>query len=305
MGNSKATVSFDIEGKNIPQANRPVADIVAATANYFETMKIPLLRGRAFDARDQRKSNQVTIVSQSFAEKYFPGENPLGKHIQPGANDSPGDDPWREIVGIVADIHSAGLASEPEPTYYIPYPQLVWGAPTIVVRSAADESIVVPEIRNVVHSMDREIPLFDTRTMDDLLALSVGRERFQTVLLCCFAGIALLLTAVGLYGVMAYLVGQRTREIGIRMALGATQRDVLAMVMGSGTRLAITGLILGAVGGLALTRFMQSMLYQVRSHDPITFVIVAFVLGTVALLASYIPARKAAKVDPMVALRYD
>ncbi|HET9697047.1 MAG TPA: ABC transporter permease [Terriglobales bacterium] len=305
MGNNHASVSFDIEGKNIPQANRPVADIVSATEHYFETMKIPLLQGRTFDERDQRKSNQVTIVSRSFAEKYFPGENPVGKHIQPGATDSPGPEPWREIVGVVGDVHAAGLSVAPEPTYYVPYPQLIWGAPTIVVRSAASESMVVPEIRNVVHSMDGEIPLFDTRSMDDLMALSIGRERFQTVLLCCFAGIALLLTAVGLYGVMAYLVGQRTREIGIRMALGASRRDVLSMVMGSGTRLAIIGLVLGAIGGLALTRFMQSMLYQVRTHDPLTFAIVAFVLGSVALFASYIPARRAANVDPMVALRYD
>jgi putative ABC transport system permease protein len=305
MGNNFSSVSFGIEGRNIPEANKPGAAIVVVTQKYFETMHIPIVQGRTFDARDQRKSTPVVVISQAFAQKYFPGENPIGKHLQPGANDQPGTDPWREIVGVVGDVRRADLSTAPEPMYYIPYPQLVWNTPTLVVRSDLDAATTVPAVRNALHEMDPQLPLYEIRTMDDYLALSVGRQKFQTVLLGSFAGIALLLTAVGLFGVMAYAVLQRTHEIGIRMALGASQGDVLKMVLRAGTQMAGVGVGIGIVGALVLTRFMQSMLYDVKSQDPITFAGVCLMLGGVALLASYIPARRATKVDPMVALRYE
>jgi predicted permease len=305
MGNSYSSVSFGIEGQNIPEAQKPGAAIVVVTQKYFRTMHIPVFEGRAFDERDQRKAQPVIIISQAFAQKYFPNVNPIGRHMKPGASDGPGPEPWREIVGVVGDVRNGDLSTPPEPMYYIPYPQLVWGAPTIVVHTEMDAASAAPEVRNVLHEMDPQLPLYEIRPMDDYLALSVGRQKFQTVLLGSFAGIALLLTAVGLYGVMAYSVVQRTHEIGIRMALGASQGHVLEMVLRGGAQMAAIGLGIGVAGALVLTRFMQSMLYDVKSQDPVTFAGVCVVLAGVALLASYIPARRATKVDPMVALRYE
>lgn len=305
MSGSKAMTTFGVKGQDIPEGQKPAAMIVVVTPGFFNTMRMPVLQGRGFDERDQRKAQPVVIVSQSFAEQYFPHENPVGKYIQPGANDGPGADPWREIVGVVADVRSKDLSTPPEPTFYIPYPQLVWGAPTIVVHTAIDAVSAAPTVRTVLKDMDPELPLYEVRTMDDLLALSIGRQKFQTVLLGVFAGIALLLTAVGLYGVMAYSVVQRTHEIGIRMALGASRADVLRMVLKTGATMAAIGVAIGIVGSLVLTRFMQSMLYEVRSQDPVTLFAVCAVLSAVALLASYIPARRATKVDPMIALRYE
>jgi putative ABC transport system permease protein len=305
MGNSRASISFQIEGRMVPKGQDPSAELGIVTARYFETMKIPLLRGRWFDERDQRKAQPVMIVSQSFAQKYFPGEDPVGKRVQPGASDGPGDGPWREIIGVVGDVRQADLGTPPEPMYYIPLPQLIWGAPTIVVHTNMDATAAAPMVRHILQGMDPELPLYEVKTMDDYLALSIGRQKFQTVLLGSFAGIALLLTAVGLYGVMAYSVVQRTREIGIRIALGASEGDVLRMVLHAGAKMAGMGLGIGIAGALLLTRFMKSMLYEVKSQDPVTFASVCAVLGIVALLASYLPARRAMKVDPMVALRYE
>ena len=305
MGNSYNVISFEIEGRPQPKGQDHSAAIVVVTPRYFETMKIPVLQGRTFDERDQRKAPAVMIISQEMAHKYYPGENPIGKRIKIGANDGPGESPWREIVGVVGDIRNANLSSPPEAMYYIPFSQLIWGTPTIVVHTNMDAAAAAPTVRNVLHEMDPELPLYEIKTMDDYLALSVGRQRFQTILLGCFAGIALLLTAVGLYGVMAYSVAQRTREIGIRMALGATEEEVQKMVLSAGAKMAGIGLGVGIVSALVLTRFMQSMLYEMKSHDPITFVGVCVVLGAVAMLASYIPARRATKVDPVVALRYE
>jgi len=305
MGDSYSVISFEIEGRPQPKGQDHSAAIAVVTQRYFETMKIPVLQGRTFDERDQRKAQPVMIISQAMAQKYYPGENSIGKRIKIGANDSPGEDPWREIVGVVGDIRNTNLSAPPEPMYYIPFPQLIWGAPTIVVHANIDAASAAPTVRNVLHEMDPELPLYEVRTMNDLLALSIGRQRFQTILLGCFAGIALLLTAVGLYGVMAYSVAQRTREIGIRMALGASQQEVQKMVLSAGAKMAGIGLAIGVVGALVLTRFMKSMLYEMKSHDPITFVGVCVVLGLVSMLASYIPARRATKVDPVVALRYE
>jgi putative ABC transport system permease protein len=299
------TISFDIEGRNIPQRSQPSAEFFVATPHYFETMQVPVLRGRTFEDRDQRSSTKVVIVTKSFADKYFPGEDPVGKHLKPGAGDEPGEAPWREIIGVVGDIRNRSLDAPTRPAYYLPLSQLVWGEPTVLVRTAVDPSAILPEVRDILRQIDPEIPLYDVRTYDDYVALSVGREKFQTVLLGLFAGIALLLTAVGLYGVMAYSVVQRTQEIGIRLALGASHHDVLAMVLRGGATLAGIGLAVGTIGALILTRFMKTMLFGVKTQDPATFVVVCVGLSAVALLASYIPARRATKVDPMVALRYE
>jgi predicted permease len=299
------SISFDIEGKNIPQRSQPSAGFYVATPRYFETMQIPLLLGRTFEERDQRSSTKVVIVTKSFADKYFPGEDPVGKHIKPGAGDEPGEAPWREIIGVVADIRSLSLGAPPDPAYYLPLSQLVWGEPTVLVRTAVDPSSILPAVRDVLRQMDPEIPLYDVRTYDDYVALSVGREKFQTILLGLFAGIALLLTAVGLYGVVAYSVMQRTQEIGIRMALGASPRSVLTMLLRHAAILAGVGIGIGLFGSILLTRFLETMLYGIHARDPLTLLTVCVGLAAVALLASYIPARRATKVDPMIALRYE
>ncbi|MGH9523240.1 MAG: FtsX-like permease family protein [Terriglobales bacterium] len=299
------TISFDIEGRNIPQRSQPSADFYIATPHYFETVEMPLLRGRTFNEQDQRSSTKVVIINQSFANKYFPNEDPVGKHIKPGANDEPGETPWREIVGIVGDIRSRSLGTPASAAYYVPLSQMVFGEPTVLVRTIGNPSTALNGVRDVLRQMDPEVPLYDVRTYDDYIALSVGREKFQTILLGIFAGLALLLTAVGLYGVIAYSVVQRTQEIGIRMALGASAHSVLVMVLKYAAFLAGTGIAAGLVGSIVLTRFMSSMLFGIAAHDPLTIAAVCVVLAAVALLASYIPARRATKVDPMVALRYE
>ena len=305
LSGSRMMISFDIEGKNIPERSQPSETMFIVTPRYFETMQIPLLRGRTFDERDQRSAPKVLVVTQSFADKYFPGEDAIGKRIKPGANDEPGDEPWREIIGVVGDIRSQALDAKPEPAYYFPSNQLVFGEPTLLVRAPANSAAVVSEVREVLKQMDPEVPLYDIKTMDDYIALSVGREKFQTILLGLFAAIALVLTAVGLYGVIAYTVVQRTQEFGIRMALGATPGSVLSMVLRNAGIMTAAGIGAGVIGALILTQFMQTMLFGVHARDPLTMLGVCVVLAFVALFASYIPARRATKVDPMVALRYE
>jgi ABC-type antimicrobial peptide transport system permease subunit len=211
----------------------------------------------------------------------------------------------RKIVGVVGDIRNSDLVKPPAAAYYIPLPQLMWGPPTLTIRTQGDPNAVTSEIRKILTSMDPDAPLYGVRTMEDYLALDLGRARFQTVLLSLFAGIALLLTAVGLYGVMWYTVAQRTSEIGVRMALGADKKDVLGMILGRSFSMTGLGLLLGIIGAFALTRLLSSLLYEVKPTDPLTFVAVAMVLGAVSLVASYVPASHAARVDPMVALRYE
>ena len=298
---------FNIVKHPVPPAQRPGANLHMVTAQFFETMKIPLLRGRSFDESDQRNSKPVMIISAAFAKDYFAHEDPIGQMIKVGSGEGAARASYetREIIGVVGDIRSSALTHAPEPTYYIPFSQLIWGTPTIVVRTAGDPDAIAPEIAKILNSMDPESPLYDVRTMEDWLALDLGRARFQAVLLGIFAGVALLLTAIGLYGVIAYLVTQRTHEFGVRLALGASRHQMLSMVLGRGVQLTLLGIALGIAGAMVLARVIASLLYEVPSRDPATYVIVCVVLGAVALLASYIPALRAARTDPMIALRYE
>lgn len=307
LSNNAFTVSFNFVNHPLPEANEPVARFHVVTPGLFETMRVPLVSGRLFEDRDQRNSTPVMLVSQAFARKFFPNENPVGKLLKIGASEGPSREEYatREIVGIVGDLRTQELDRDPVPTYYVPLSQLMFGPPTVVVRAAGDPMALSPEIGKALHSMSPESPLYDVRTMDDYLALDLGRARFQSVLLGLFAGIALLLTAVGLYGVMAQSVAQRTQEIGIRMAMGATREDVRAMVLRRGTALSFTGTVIGVVCALALARLIESLLYQIPPRDPETYVGVCVILSLVALLASYIPALRATRLDPMVALRYE
>jgi putative ABC transport system permease protein len=307
LSGSRFGVSFNLVDHPVPEANEPSAGFYVVVPGFFETAQIPLVRGRTFDGRDQRNSAPVMIVTQEFAKKFFPNEDPIGKRVKIGAGEGAARASYktREIVGIVGDIRNSDLGKEPAASYYIPLPQLMWGPPALLIRTAGDPNAITAEIRKILSVMDPDAPLYDVRTIEDYLALDLGRARFQTMLLGLFASIALVLTAVGLYGVMSYTIVQRTQEIGIRVALGASRRDVLSMVLARSFSMTGVGLLFGILGAVALTRLLSGLLYQVRPIDPLTFVAVSLLLGAVSLVASYMPAWRAARVDPMVALRYE
>ena len=247
------------------------------------------------------------IISEAFARKYFPNKDPISKRIEIGAGEGPGRAKYktREVVGVVGDLRDSNLEKQPAASYYVPLPQLMWGPPTLVVRTAGTPAAVTQEVAKALAAMDPAAPLYNVRSMEDYLALDLGRARFQTVLLGLFAGIALLLTAVGLYGVMAQSVAQRTQEIGIRIAMGATRENVRSMVLRRGTLLSLAGTALGVIGAIAFAQVIESLLYEIPPRDPMTYVSVCVILGAVALASSYIPAVRATRLDPMVALRYE
>jgi putative ABC transport system permease protein len=307
LGGDHFSISFNLLDHPVPKANQPDAAFHVVSPGFFETMRMPLMRGRFFDERDQRNSEPVMIVSAAFARKYFLNEGPIGRRIEIGAGEGPTRAQYkkREVIGVVGDLRTSNLEKEPVPTYYVPLPQLMWGPPTLVVRTAGMPMAVAPEIGRVLRSMESDAPLYQVRSMEDYLAIDLGRARFQTLLLGLFAGIALVLTAVGLYGVMAQSVVQRTQEIGIRMAMGATRENVRAMVLRQGTLLSLSGTAIGTLAALAFARLIESLLYEIPPRDPMTYVSVCAILSFVALLASYVPAVRATRLDPMVALRYE
>jgi predicted permease len=300
-------ISFNWPDHPVPEANEPSADFYVVTPGFFEALQIPRVLGRTFDERDQRNSAPVMIINQEFARKFFPNEDPIGKQVKIGASEGAARARYevREIVGIVGDFRRSDIAKTPVAAYFVPLSQLMFGPPTLVIRTAGDPQAITPEIRKVLSSMDPDTALYEVRTLDDYLALDLGRARFQAVLLSLFAGIALLLTAIGLYGVMAYTVVQRTQEIGIRVALGASRGQVLQMVLSTSFAMTSLGLLIGIIGASALTRFLSSLLYDVKPLDPVTFALVSLLLAATSAVASYIPASRAAKVDPMTALRYE
>jgi len=281
--------------------------------DYLRVMKIPLLRGRFFTPEDTLKSPCVAAVDTVFAHKYFPGEDPIGQTITFGWTPPLG--PCR-IVGVVGHVRHSGLETPGTytrvqsyyPLYQIPekfWAQGLLASMAIIVRTRLDPAVVMPAIRKAVYGAGRNQTVYDVQTMEQVVSESMASQRFPMILLAIFAGLALLLASVGIYGVISYSVSQRTHEIGIHMALGAQKSDVLKMVVYQGLRLALAGVAIGIAGALALTRFLASLLYGVKPTDPVTFIAVSLILIAVALLACYIPARRAAKVDPMVALRYE
>jgi predicted permease len=248
----------------------------------------------------------VIIVTETFARRFFPNEDAIGKRIQPGISTIEGEkSTMREIVGVVGDIRNRTLNTEPKPAYYVPQTQVPFNQLVVVVKTSGEPHSLIPTATKEVAAMDADIPLFSVKSMEEYMSASVAAPRFNTTLLSIFAGVALVLTIVGLYGVMSYSVVQRTNEIGIRLALGAQSRDVLLMIVKQGSKLIIVGLVLGLAGAFAATRVIASLLFGVTTKDPFTFVAASVLLAIVALLACYVPAWRATKVDPLEALRYE
>jgi putative ABC transport system permease protein len=269
-------------------------------------MNIPLHSGRLFSAQELAEEKHVAIVNQAFADKYLHDANPLGQKaaiymkslVETELKPS-------EIIGVVGNVHQMGLDTAPEPTVYWPYPELVMSGMTILVRTANNPLATASAARSALQQLDPEPPLAGVATMDQLLADSLSRSRFTMLLLGIFSAVALVLAAVGIYGLIAYSVTQRTQELGIRIALGAQRRDVLRLVLGEGARLTLLGLALGVLAALAVSRLLATMLFGISATDPVTFAGVVALLAIVALLACFIPARRATRVDPIVTLRYE
>ena len=304
LSGDRFSISFKIEGRPVPPQDEPSADFFTTGVGYFRTMGIPLIKGRDFDDRDKHGSTPVIIITETFARQHFPGEDPIGKRIEPGISSIEGEDSMmREIVGIVGDVRNRTLSTEPRAAYYVPHTQVPFSQMVAVTKTTLEPRGLIPAATKVVSEMDQDIPLFGVKTMEEYLSSSVAAPRFSTTLLSIFAGVALVLTVVGLYGVMSYSVAQRTNEIGIRLALGAQSRDVLLMIVKHGSKLILIGLAIGLAGAFALTRWMASLLFGVKANDPLTFAAVSVLLAIVALIACYVPALRATKVDPMEALR--
>ena len=303
FSNSDVSISFQAEGHPTAKGDKPEARTAVITPNFFETLRIPILRGRDFAATDSGKAPLVAIVSESFARKYFPGENALGKHITAGLSDGVHGEGQREIVGIVGDVKEHSLTKEAPPVFYLPFAQTEVTSPYIVVRTNGNPASIVAPLRAQIGSIDRNVPVFRVHTMDDLLADVASQPRFQMVLLTSFAAMALLLAVVGLYAVLSYMVAQRTNEMGLRLALGAQRGDVLRLILGRGLALAAIGVVVGVVAAAALTHFVASMLYGVSAFDWPTYLLVTAAFLLVSLAASAAPAMRAANVDPGRTLR--
>jgi putative ABC transport system permease protein len=284
----------------------PEAAVRVVGANYFSTMQIPLRAGRDFSPEELAQKRDVVIINQAFADKYLSGVNPLGEKaviFMESLEES--KNPTSEIIGVVGDVRQMSLDTAGEPTVYWPHPELVYDQMTVLVRTAKDPLASVSAVRNELQQMDSDLPMAAISTMDQLVADSVSRSRFTMLLLGIFAGIAVLLASVGIYGVIAYTVSQRTQEFGLRMALGANRSDVLRLVLSHGARLMVVGIGLGLVASFGLTRLMATLLYGTSPTDPVTLMAVAMLLAVIALAACYFPARRAMRVDPMVALRHE
>jgi putative ABC transport system permease protein len=308
FGGSATRNSFVIVGRPAPPpADKPSANYRAISPEYFRVMRMSLLRGRPFGEHDGSSSPPVVIVNETFARRFFPGQDPLGERvvIERAGGGREVHEP-REIVGVVGDVRHTGLDEEAGLEFYVPYAQAPESYMSVVVRTAAaNPAGIGASLRGAIREADGQLYVPALQPMTELIAESVADRRFSALLTGLFASVALLLAAVGIYGVMAYTVTQRTHEIGIRMALGARPRDVLRHVVGHGTRLLLLGLAIGLAASLAVTRALSGMLYGVQPTDAPTFVLVTLTLSAVALLACYLPARRAMKVDPLVALRYE
>ncbi|HEY2801981.1 MAG TPA: ABC transporter permease [Chthoniobacterales bacterium] len=301
MAGLGAATDFNIEGQppSAPGQEKTTA-VTVCDNGFFRALKIPLLRGRLFTEQEMQEQRNVVLINETFARRYFPNENPIGQRVAIEMNDPVVP---TEIIGIIGDTQSVDLLTPAKAHAFWPHPQLPYNLMTLTVRTAGDPASLAPSVEAQVHALDKDQPVSDVRTMEQWVARSLAQTRFSSLLLMGFAGLALILAAVGIYGVMSYAVNQRTSEIGLRIAIGAEGKDILKMIVVDGARLAGAGLTIGLLLAIALSRTLSSLLFQTLAADPLTYAVVILVLGAVALLASYLPARRAARVDPLVALR--
>ena len=301
------------EGKPLDMANLVNSQLQIISPSYLSTARVPLKAGRDFTPQDTRDRTLVTIVNETLARTMWPGENPIGKRFACCEAGPKGrmDPVWHEVVGVVADVRAWGLDRQVQPEFYISLAQMPasawdWIGRTmdLIVRTRGG-AVPIRELQSTVASVAPAVPIYRLSTMQQKISSTLERSHFDTFLLAIFASTALLLSSVGIYGVLSYMVAQRTRDIGIRMALGASQAQIVSDVLGFGVRLAGIGLAVGLAAALAATRLLSSLLYGVRPTDAVTFAAVSFILLVVALIASYLPARRATRVDPLVALRYE
>jgi putative ABC transport system permease protein len=291
---------FRVEGRPPQPAGQGYnANVNLTSPGYFQTMGIPLIAGRDFDERDVLKAPEVTIINQEMVRKYWPDEDPIGNRL------AVGNGPWFTVVGVVGDVKQSGLDIETRPEMFWPYYQLPVSFTTLVIRTGGSPEAMTSSVRGAMQEIDSDLPLYNIKPVNDVIAESVAPRRLNMLLLGIFGGLALVLAAIGLYGVISYSVSQRTREIGLRMALGASHTSVLRLVVGQGLVLTLIGVAIGVIASLFLTRLMSSLLFGVSATDPLTFVAISTLLFGVATAASLVPARRAMKVDPMVALRYE
>jgi putative ABC transport system permease protein len=304
LSGSNMVTSFDIEERPLPDGQRAAAPIRIIATDYFKTMGIPLRQGRVFDEKEQFESPPVVIVNERFATKYFPGQNVVGKRIMPGfAADDKGEK-MREIVGVVGNVKHLSLRNEDSPEMYLPQTQIPFNIMSLVIRTnVSNPNALTVSVRKELAALDSTIPLTSVRVFDEYISRSLARARFNTLLLSIFAGTALLLTAIGIYGVMAYSVAQRTSEIGIRIALGAGKGSIFRLVVGQAMMLVGISLVVGLAGAFAATRLLNSLLFGVGASDPVTFISIVLLVSAVAFIAAWLPARRATRVDPIIALR--
>ncbi|HUF34462.1 MAG TPA: ABC transporter permease [Gemmatimonadales bacterium] len=307
FGGTWSTSSVEIEGLQVPENQPgPWGDVRIVSTGFLETLRVPLLRGRLLGEQDRDGAPRVAVIDEEFVRRYWPGENPIGKRFAfgppPDATDSAAR-AWIEVVGVVGHTKHEGLDAEDRLQMYLPYGQVPQRAMAVAVRTAGDPERSLNQLREAVRAVDPDLPISNVRTMDELVEQSVGQRRLSMMLLSLFSGIALLLASIGIYGVMSYSVSQRSRELGVRIALGAGRTDVLRLVLRQGMSLALAGIAIGVGAALVLTRVIVSQLFGVRATDPLTFLAVALLLGATALAANLVPAVRAMRVDPAVVLR--
>jgi putative ABC transport system permease protein len=303
FGGSDGTTGFVVEGgATAPVGQRPEVGERTATSNYFSALRIPVIKGRTFNSEDREDAPRVVIINEALAQRFWPNEEAIGKRLGFKSSDP---QVWHEIVGIVGNVKHRRLDVAPKPELYFPYSQYPGTFMTLVVRTTSESVNAIAAIRNQVLTLDPDQPIFDIKTMDERLSSSVAVNRFVMLLIGVFAALSTILAAVGIYGVMAYTVSQRTHEIGVRLALGAGARDVMRLVLVRGLKLIVLGMSIGIAGALALTRVIETLLFDVSATDPLMFAIISSVLMLVAMLSCFLPAYKAVRIDPMIALRYE
>jgi putative ABC transport system permease protein len=304
LSGSGSTSTFTVEGQTVQTGEQPEGNWQAVTGGYLTLLGVPITRGRDLTDRDVRDSARVAVVNRTMAERFWPGDDPLGKRFRFGGADE-ADSEWFTIVGVAGNVRHGRLGEPPENQFYIAYSQAAYRGMVVLLRTAGDPTALAPALRREVRAVDPQLPVFELETMNEMYRQSLWEQRLYGAMFGSFAAVALLLAAVGLYGVMAYMVTLRTHEIGVRMALGAQRRDMLRLVVRRGLTLAGLGVAIGLVGAFAVTGLLRGFLFGVTATDPLSFLGIPLILSLVALLASWVPARRATRVDPILALRYE